>query len=57
MKTQSEFRREMSLLDAVFLVIGGVIGTGIFMTTGFVIAFVRSPWLVMLVWALGGLTL
>ena len=47
----------MSLLDAVLLVIGSVIGTGIFMTTGFVIAFVRSPWLVMLVWALGGLTL
>ena len=55
MKEKAEFRREMSLLDSVFLVIGSVIGTGIFMTTGLIIAYVRSPWLVMLVWALGGL--
>jgi APA family basic amino acid/polyamine antiporter len=50
-----EFRREMGLLDSAFLVMGGVIGTGIFMTTGFIIGFVPSPWLVMLAWVLGGL--
>ena len=49
------FRREMGLLDSAFLVMGGVIGTGIFMTTGFIIGFAPSPWLVMLAWALGGL--
>jgi APA family basic amino acid/polyamine antiporter len=54
MKEKIEFRREMSLLDAAFLVMGSVIGTGIFMTTGFVIGFVKAPWLVMAVWALGG---
>ena len=55
MNEKSEFRREMGLLDSAFLVMGGVIGTGIFMTTGFIIGFVRSPWLVMLAWVLGGL--
>jgi basic amino acid/polyamine antiporter, APA family len=54
MEERQEFRREMGLLDAAFLVVGSVIGTGIFMTTGFVIAFVKSPGLVMLVWGLGG---
>jgi APA family basic amino acid/polyamine antiporter len=51
----SGFRREMGLLDSAFLVMGGVIGTGIFMTTGFIVGFVPSPWLVMLAWVLGGL--
>jgi APA family basic amino acid/polyamine antiporter len=55
MNEKGEFRREMSLLDSAFLVVGSVVGTGIFMTTGFVIGFVKSPWLVMLVWVLGGL--
>src|SRR4030042_2835768 len=54
-KGDSGFRREMGLLASAFLVMGGVIGTGIFMTTGFIIGFVHSPWLVMLAWALGGL--
>ena len=54
MEEKQEFRREMNLLDSAFLVVGSVVGTGIFMTTGFVIGFVKSPWLVMLVWALGG---
>jgi APA family basic amino acid/polyamine antiporter len=54
MEGKQEFRREMGLLDAAFLVVGSVIGTGIFMTTGFVIAFVKSAGLVMAVWALGG---
>jgi APA family basic amino acid/polyamine antiporter len=54
-KNNSGFRREMGLLDSAFLVMGGVVGTGIFMTTGFIIGFVPSPWLVMLAWVLGGL--
>jgi len=52
---KAEFRREMGLLDSAFLVVGSVVGTGIFMTTGFIIGFVKSPFLVMAVWALGGL--
>lgn len=52
---KAEFKQEMGLVDATSLVIGSVIGSGIFMTTGFIIGFVKSPWLVMLVWVLGGL--
>src|SRR4030066_2562188 len=54
MEEKQEFRREMNLLDLAFLGVGRFVGTGIFMTTGFVIGFVKSPWLVMPVWALGG---
>ena len=55
MEKTTGFRREMGLLDSASLVMGGVIGTGIFMTTGFIVGFVPSPWLVMLAWILGGL--
>src|SRR4030043_1994742 len=54
MEEKQEFRREMNLLDSAFLVVGSVVGAGIFMTAGVVIGFVKSPWLVMAVWALGG---
>lgn len=45
----------MSILDAALLVIGSVIGSGIFMTTGFIIEFVPSPGMVMAVWLVGGI--
>ena len=46
--------RKLTLLDSVFLVMGGVIGSGIFMTTGFIADFLPSPWIILLVWILGG---
>ncbi|MGB7295633.1 MAG: amino acid permease [Candidatus Aminicenantales bacterium] len=55
MREKVELKQEMGILDATSLVIGSVIGSGIFMTTGFIIGFLRSPWLVLLVWVLGGL--
>ncbi len=55
MDERSGFKQEMGLLDATSLVIGSVIGSGIFMTTGFIIGFVKSPLLVLVVWVLGGL--
>ncbi len=48
------FIEKMSLLDAVFLVMGSVIGSGIFMTTGFIAEFVPSPWMILMVWLIGG---
>lgn len=50
-----KLRREMGLWDSVLLVMGSVIGSGIFMTTGFIVGFVLSPWKVVTVWVLGGL--
>jgi APA family basic amino acid/polyamine antiporter len=50
-----KLKQEMGLWDSIFLVMGSVIGSGIFMTTGFIVEFVPSPWMVMIVWILGGL--
>ncbi len=46
--------RKLNLLDTTFLVIGSVIGSGIFMTTGFIAEFLPSPGLILIVWLLGG---
>jgi APA family basic amino acid/polyamine antiporter len=47
--------REIGLLSATFLVVGNIIGIGIFTTTGLIAAEIgNSPWLLG-VWVLGGL--
>ncbi|MFP4082782.1 MAG: APC family permease [Candidatus Aminicenantes bacterium] len=46
--------RKLNLLDTTFLVIGSVIGSGIFMTTGFIAEFLPSPGLILIVWLIGG---
>lgn len=46
--------RKMNLLDTTFLVIGSVIGSGIFMTTGFIAEYLPSPGLILIVWLTGG---
>ncbi len=51
---KSRFLRELNLLDTTFLVIGSVIGSGIFMTTGFIAEYLPSPGLILLVWLVGG---
>jgi APA family basic amino acid/polyamine antiporter len=45
----------MGLWDSVLLVMGSVLGSGIFMTTGFIVESVKSPGAVLLVWITGGL--
>jgi APA family basic amino acid/polyamine antiporter len=46
--------RGLSLLDAVLLLVGGVVGSGIFLTAGEIAADVRRPALFLLVWIAGG---
>ena len=46
--------RKMNLFDSILLVIGGIIGSGIFMTTGFIAESLTSPGLIVLVWLVGG---
>jgi len=46
--------RKMNLFDATFLVIGGIVGSGIFMTTGFIAEYLPSPGLILIVWIVGG---
>ncbi len=38
-----QFLRKLNLLDSASLAIGGVIGSGIFMTAGFVAQYIPSP--------------
>ena len=50
----SQLLRKMNLLDSTFLVIGAIIGSGIFMTTGFIAEYLSSPFMILIVWLLGG---
>lgn len=46
--------RKMNLLDSTFLVIGAVVGSGIFMTTGFIAGYLPNPGFILVVWLVGG---
>ena len=52
---QTELKRQIGLFDAVMLISGDMIGTGIFISTGVIAAQVPSPGGVLLVWIFGGL--
>ncbi len=47
--------RRLGLFDATMIVMGGIIGSGIFMNPAVVARQVTTPFLILLVWALGGL--
>ena len=47
-------RREIGLPSAVLLVIGGIVGTGIFLNPAVVARSLHSPVLILSVWAVGG---
>lgn len=47
--------RRLGLFDATMIVMGGIIGSGIFMNPSVVARQVSTPFLILLVWALGGL--
>lgn len=49
-----ELRRELGLFTAALLVVGGIIGSGIFFTPGEVARALPSGGWILLVWALGG---
>ena len=48
------FRRELGLFDSAIVVVGGIIGVGIFANPSNVARVVANPVLILLVWALGG---
>jgi len=52
--TQTELKRQIGLFDAIMLISGDMIGTGIFISTGVIAAQVPSPGGVLLVWLFGG---
>jgi basic amino acid/polyamine antiporter, APA family len=52
--TTTTLPRKLGLRDAVFLLIGSVFGSGIFMTSGLMAADCPSPFHLLLAWLLGG---
>jgi APA family basic amino acid/polyamine antiporter len=54
-KTRLELPRVLSLWDVVMIVVGGVIGSGIFLSPRSIAAAVPSPLLMLAVWVVGGL--
>ncbi|MCC7405596.1 MAG: amino acid permease, partial [Bdellovibrionales bacterium] len=51
----SELVRGLRLSDAISIVVGSVIGTGIFLKTAPMLQEVGTPWLVLLAWLVAGL--
>src|SRR4029079_11467605 len=56
-QTQNEpkLARRLGLFDATMIVMGGIIGSGIFMNPAVVARLVNTPFLILGVWVLGGL--
>jgi APA family basic amino acid/polyamine antiporter len=51
---KSSLERSLTLFDTTLLVIGGIIGTGVFFNTSNVAQYVHTPGLILLVWIIGG---
>jgi APA family basic amino acid/polyamine antiporter len=47
-------QRQLGLWSATALVVANMIGTGVFTTSGFLLADLRSPWIVLAAWTVGG---
>lgn len=52
---QTELKRDLNLFSAVNLVIGGVVGSGIFLVASSIAGTMPSPGLIILAWIVGGL--
>ena len=52
---KTELKRQIGLFDAIMLISGDMIGTGIFIATGVIAATLPSPGGILMVWLLGGL--
>ena len=51
----AQLQRRLGVGTATSVVVANMIGTGIFTTTGFMLAYAGAGWLVVACWALGGL--
>ena len=51
---QTSLKRDLGLVDSIGLVVGGIVGTGIFLKTATMSQYVGSPTLVLLAWVVAG---
>lgn len=54
MSAQPKLARQLGLFDATMLVMGGIVGSGIFMNPSFVAQQVHTPMLILGAWLVGG---
>ncbi|HKE55185.1 MAG TPA: amino acid permease, partial [Pyrinomonadaceae bacterium] len=54
-QTTNQLARRLGLFDATMIVMGGIIGSGIFINPYVVAQKVHTPFLILGVWAFGGL--
>ncbi len=54
--TRTGLNRTFGLVDGVALVLGVVVGAGILSAPGLVAGYLGSPWLILAIWAFGGLS-
>ncbi len=52
---ESGLKRELGLFDAIMLIVGNIIGIGIFVTTGDIAQTLPSPGGILMIWLFGGL--
>jgi basic amino acid/polyamine antiporter, APA family len=52
---KNELKKTLRPADAVMIVVGNVIGVGIFTTTGFIAGYIPDASLILAVWTLGGM--
>jgi APA family basic amino acid/polyamine antiporter len=50
----AELARGLDLKDCVLLVVGSMVGSGIFLTTGQIAGSLPAPWLILAAWLFGG---
>ena len=54
-KHSVQLKRRLDLGDAILLIVGNVIGAGIFTTSGFLAGELPHPWMFLGIWVLGGM--
>ena len=52
---QLQLKRQLGLFDSTMVMVGIIIGSGIFVTTGIMAKYIPSPGLLLLAWIVGGL--
>jgi len=53
--TASELKRDLNLFSAINLVVGGVIGSGIFLVAADIANIIASPGMILIAWVVGGM--